>query len=208
MIHDDPRFIEAVTRTVGTIEKSTTAEVVVVAATRSAPWLGRSIGAGAAAAWLAYLLANLLPLHFEPLLLALELPLLGLAVGAAVHRFPRLLAPLISSSAATDAVAQAASAAFHDEVVHGTRARTGVLIYVSAVEQRVAVRADGGVEAAVPPGVWATLPWCGSPSAPGPEHLDAFLTGLDTLGRALAEHLPANEDDNPDELPDAPRIRR
>ena len=106
-----------------------------------------------------------------------------------------------------DLVALAAAAAFTEEVVHGTRDRTGLLIYVSGIENHVSVIADGGIEARVPPGEWASLPWCGAAAEPGPRELDAFLNGLRAIGRSLAVHLPADPDDNPDELPDAPRVR-
>lgn len=207
MLHTDPRFVESVTRVVGEIEQSTSAEVVVVAASRSArhAWVGAA--AGAAAAWLLLMFMVVLPWDFSAGWMLLELPLVGGLVAYLVPRSQKVMDKLLPPDQGRAIVARAAAAAFTEEMVHGTRDRTGLLVYISGIEGRVSVLADGGIEAQVPPGEWAALPWCGEKAAPGPRDLDAFLNGLRTIGRTLAVHLPANPDDNPDELPDAPRVR-
>ncbi len=207
MLHTDPRFVESVTRVVGEIEQTTAAEIVVVAASRSAShaWLGAACGA--AAAWLAMVLMVALPWHFSEVGMLFELPLLGGLVAWAVPRSERAMEKLLPPQNGRDAVAKAAAAAFTEELVHGTRDRTGLLVYISGIENRVSVIADGGIEACVPPGEWAGLPWCGDKASPGPRDLDAFLNGLRVIGRTLEAHLPADPHDNPDELPDAPRVR-
>lgn len=207
MLHTDPRFVESVTRVVGEIEQTTSAEVVVVAAARSASHAGIGALAGAAAAWLAMLLMVVLPWDFAPGWMLVELPLLGGLVGVVTTRSRRALERLLPPHRARAVVARAAAAAFTEELVHGTRDRTGLLVYLSGVEGQVSVIADGGIEAQVPPGEWATLPWCGAGAAAGPHDLDAFLNGLRVIGRTLATHLPADPHDNPDELSDAPRVR-
>lgn len=207
MLHSDPRFVESVTRVVGEVEKATSVELVVVAATRSASHAGSGALAGAVAAWLAMLLMVLLPWDFSPYWMLLELPLIGGVMAALVPRSRWLMARLLSPKVASECVARAAAAAFTEELVHGTRDRTGLLIYVSGIEGHVSVIADGGIEACVPPGEWAALPWCGAKALPGPKDLDAFLNGLRTIGTTLANHLPASPDDNPNELPNAPRVR-
>lgn len=207
MLHTDPRFVESVTRVVAEIERTTSAELVVVAAGRSASHAGRGAVCGVVAAWLALLLMVILPIDFAAEWLLIELPILGGLVAWFVPRNERVLQKVLPKAAARDVVARAAAAAFTEEVVHGTRDRTGLLIYVSGIENHVSVIADGGIEARVPPGEWASLPWCGAAAEPGPHELDAFLNGLRAIGRSLAVHLPADPDDNPDELPDAPRVR-
>ena len=207
MLHTDPRFVEAVTRVVGEVETTTTVEVVVVAAARSDAHARVGALAGAAAAWLAMLLMIVLPWDFSPMWMLVELPLVGGLVAALVPRSEAIMGKLLSQKAAADCVARAAAAAFTEELVHGTRARTGMLVYISGIEGRISVIADGGIEARIPPGEWAALPWCGANASPGPKDLDAFLNGLRTIGRTLAVYLPASPDDNPDELPDAPRVR-
>ncbi len=207
MLHTDPRFVDAVTRVVAEIETTTSAEIVVVAAARSGSHRGLGALCGAAVAWLALAFIIVVPWQFSEAWLLLELPLVGGLVAWFVPRSERIMDKLLPGAQARRAVADAAAAAFTEEVVHGTRKRTGLLIYLSGLENHVSVIADGLIEARVPPGEWAALPWCGAAAQPGPRELDAFLDGLRVIGRTLAVHLPADPDDNPDELPDAPRVR-
>lgn len=207
MLHTDSRFVSSVTRVVGEIEQTTSAEVVVVAAARSAAHVHVGALAGAAAAWLMLLFMVVLPWDFSAAWMLLELPIIGGLVAWFVPRSTRAMEKLLSPARADAAVARAAAAAFTEEMVHGTRGRTGLLVYISGIEGRVSVIADGGIEAHVPPGEWASLPWCGRAAAPGPHDLDAFLNGLRVIGRTLSVHLPADPDDNPDELSDVPRVR-
>ncbi|HCH66931.1 MAG TPA: hypothetical protein DFR83_29275 [Deltaproteobacteria bacterium] len=207
VLHTDPRFVESVTSVVAEIERTTSAEVVVVAAGRSHSHAALGVRCGVVAAWLALLCMVVVPWEFSPEWMLLELPVLGGLVAWFVPRSERVVRTLLPSARAQRLVARAAAAAFTEEVVHGTRDRTGLLIYLSGVENQVAVIADGGIEACVPPGEWAALPWCGAPARPGPKELDAFLEGMRAIGQTLAAHLPADPDDNPDELPDAPRVR-
>ena len=102
---------------------------------------------------------------------------------------------------------RAAHAAFHEEAVHGTRGRTGVLVYVSALEDAVVVLPDGGVEAHVPGAELAAIRWGEGADRAAPGSLEAFLAGLEALGAVLAAHVPPLEGDNPDEIPNAPRVR-
>ncbi len=208
MLQTDARFSAAVSAVVAEVERATSAELVVVAASRSAPYARVSALVGAVLAWIGLAFVLWSPLEFSGLWLPLELPVLGLGGAWLAHHSPQLLHRLVPPDEQRRAVAAAAAAAFHEESVHGTRARTGVLIYISALEDRVVVVADGGVESRLPPGRLAGLAWGGPGGPEGPGDLDHFLDGLRSLGGMLAEVLPADPDDNPDELPDAPRIRR
>ncbi len=216
MLQHDPRFSALVTRTVGELEQSTTAELVVVAATRSASHWTAALATGMVAAWLALLATIVLPVSFDPMWTLVELPLVAYGVARLTLRSPLVLRTVLGERRLDAAVSLAASAAFAEEHVHGTRRRTGVLIYLSGVEGRIRVVADGGVEAKVPPGIWAQHPWnrgsgnrsqSGVRTVPAPASLDEFIVSLRNLGSILAAHLPADPHDNPDELPDAPRIR-
>src|SRR5881409_52595 len=85
-----------------------------------------------------------------------------------------------------------------------THAENGVLIYLSLLERQLEIIADRGVLKAIPALRWndATfeLKKVGRNADP-----DIFVEAVRSLGRLLAEHLPATGE-NPNELADGPRI--
>ena len=88
-----------------------------------------------------------------------------------------------------------------------TRARTGVLIYVSDLERRVEVIADKGVESCVSPEDWGAfltdIKKVEEARAPAP----MLVESINKLGDILGRCLPATED-NPDEITNQPRRKR
>ena len=94
----------------------------------------------------------------------------------------------------------AARAAFVDHNVHMTRARTGVLVFVSWFERRVIVVADVGVPLDEIADRWEALAerLDGAIKKGNPE---TFLSSLRYFGAVLAEVLPRSPDDE-NELPD------
>lgn len=206
MLHTDEAFVDAVSAAVAEIEETTDAELVVVAAGRSGRYGVFAALVGVLVAWLALLFLLFSPFHFSGVWMPLELPLVGGVAAWAAHRSPALLRLLVPKARQRAAVDRAAAAAFHEEAVHGTRNRTGVLIYVSALEDRVVVLPDGGIDARVPRGEWNALRWGGKADPLAPGDLAHFLDGLRAAGTVLARHVPALGD-NPNEIPDAPRVR-
>ena len=204
VLHTDDRFADATEAAVTRIEGGTDAEIVVVAAPRSGSYRDVAVICGAAAAWALLVFAVVSPLWFSPLALLIEAPALGIFVAWAVHRSPAALRRLTGRDRRARQVAEAAAAAFHEEAVHGTRGRTGLLVYFSALEDRVVLLPDAGVEAVVPGAAWNAIRWGGEGAAPG--DLDHFLAGLGAVGDVLARHLPPTGG-NPDEIANAPRIR-
>ena len=83
-----------------------------------------------------------------------------------------------------------------------TRARTGVLIYVSMVDHIAEVVADEGIYAKVPPEFWGTTvaALVGGLRAGDPAR--GFIDAVALAGGVLAEHFPPEITDNPNELPD------
>ena len=192
---------DPVTRAVAAAEAGTSAEFVVVIA-------ARSVGA-AELFWPAAALAGLLGLGglaWSPWPLAaawwpVDAAALGALAGWLVGKAawaPRLL-PAARRRAACEV---AARAAFVEEVVHGTRARTGLLLYASRGEGEIVLVPDQGLLAAIPAERWAHLAREGA-GQPLDERLHRVLAAV---GRACAEALPRAEDDH-NELPDAPRRR-
>lgn len=201
MLHADARFHDAVEQAVGRLETETDAEIVVVAASRSGSY--RDVGFAIATAVTFGILLVLLaiPYSVHPWMLPVELGVTWLLTAwiTSGQWFLRLLVP---GSRQRDQVTEAARAEFHRESVHATPHRTGVLVYVSAMEGIVEVIPDLGIEGRIPAPVWKTA--C---EAFSHDDLDTFLAALDGLGALLSEHVPALEKDLVD-LPNAPRIRR
>lgn len=87
--------------------------------------------------------------------------------------------------------------------VTATRARTGVLIYVSHAERMAELVADEGISSRVDPAAW-TPPM--DALIAGLKHGDAgkgFRDAVALCADILAVHAPADADDNPNELPDS-----
>jgi putative membrane protein len=104
-------------------------------------------------------------------------------------------------------VRAAAGAAFHDERVWTTRARTGILIYVSLMERLAVVAADRGITEAVPAPDWNRIVLHLRSIGEAVDPARALLEGMREMGSVLARALPPTED-NPDELPNRPRSHR
>lgn len=188
------------------LEVHTDAELVVVASPRSGSYRDVALLAGAGAAWACLVFVLFSPWSFSGTWLPLELPLIGAATAWMVHRSPRLLRLLSSQERLHRQVSLAAAEAFHTEAVHGTRGRTGVLVYLSGLEDRVVIVPDAGIEAVVPGATWNDLRWGDGSDPAAPHDLEHFLSGLDQVGAVLAAAVPAT-DDNPDEISNAPRLR-
>ena len=207
MLHTDARFAETIERAVHEAEAKTDAEIIVVAASRSGSYRDLAIAVGALAALAALVFLLFSPLAFSPIYIPIDLVLvLGLAAWVA-DRSPALLRLVATRARKDRQVEEAAAAAFHQEAVHGTRGRTGVLVYVSALEDRVEVIPDAGVAARVPQGELNKVRWGPHPDGRTPGDLGQFVEGLKQLGAVLGTRIPALAD-NPDEVTNAPRIRR
>ena len=104
------------------------------------------------------------------------------------------------------AVVDEADAAFLHEEVFATRARTGVLVFISVFERSVFVIGDKGFSKVVDPNYWSDLGLrladdfsVGSPG-------QSFFEVLDDMARNIAPKFPLTGD-NPNELHDDLRRR-
>lgn len=198
MLRADQTFVDAVEAAVGRVEARTDAEIVVVVAARSSRWMARRYLVGAALGFAVLAFAVYGPTAVPAFWLPVDVAL-AFGLGAWLPgRFPRLLRPALGADERTVVAHRAAHAAFHTEEVHSTRARTGVLVYLSVLEERVVVLPDNGVTEFVPPGL-LEVPWV-------LDSTESVVAGLEALAEPLAAHLPATHD-NPDELPNRPRVR-
>ena len=99
--------------------------------------------------------------------------------------------------------AQRASAGFHQHGLSRTKARNGVLLFISRLEHRVIVLADSGVDGALDADEsWqdvVSLVLAGIRKA---RLADGIVSGVENIGAILARHMPAPPR-NLDELPTA-----
>lgn len=200
MLQQDNALAERITATVKDIEARTSAELVVVVAARSdayaeAAWIG-----GAALGWLTLAFLVWSPVPFEASWWPLDVGMVGGLGGWFVSRGRHLRRWLTPAARRAARVAEAARSAFVEEAVQGTRAHTGVLVYVSVLEEAVVLLPDEALLGRIPRARWNEV------------HLDArdadrLERSLRALGDKLATWLPPVEGDNPDEIADAPRFR-
>jgi putative membrane protein len=200
MIHTDPRFSQAVARKVAEIEKTTDAELVVISAAKSGSYadVAQVLAGVCSFATLGILL--LLPWEVPPMLALADLVLVWALVGWVGGRHP-VSARLAGESRRRAQVHAAAAAEFHQELVHATERRYGLLVYLSAWEGEVELLPDVGLQVRIPRGMWAE-----ATTALSTADLERFLAGLDEVGKVLAEHVPATTERQVD-LTNTPRIR-
>jgi len=153
--HVGTRFLDSEARTafaraIETIETASSVEVVVAVRRRSARYPhAHAIVAGLAA--FAGLAAMLYADHAFALSSILIDPFVAAALGAgAVALAPQLERVLTPASVLRARVATAARATFVERGVHATIGRSGLLVYVSWLERRVALVADLGLLRALP----------------------------------------------------------
>jgi len=200
MIHANEQFSDAVEKAVTEIEELTDAEVVVVAAERSGHY--RDLAAVGATGFTLIALLGMMAVPFEvsPFMVVIDLILVWIA-AAWLANGQWAIRRLASADRRDAHVREAAAAEFHREAVHATPGRIGLLIYVSALEGRVEIISDVGLEARIPRGRWAA-----AASEFSHDDLEHFIAGLKRVGTVLADGCPPTEGKKVD-LPNAPRVR-
>jgi putative membrane protein len=112
----------------------------------------------------------------------------------------RLRLALVPRSLRRARAREAARRAFWSRGLSRTRARTGVLLYLSLAERHAEIVADLGVLGRIPQEAWDGI-LADLVPALGRGEVEAGLTAaVERVGARLADHLPAGPDD-PDELP-------
>ncbi len=200
MIHANEKFSDAVEKAVSEIEELTDAEVVVVAAERSGHYRDLAAVGASGLALIGLVVMMAVPFEVSPFMVALDLGMVWV-LAAWLANGQWAIRRLASSDRRDAHVREAAAAEFHREAVHATPGRTGLLIYVSALEGRVEIISDVGLEAKIPRGKWAK-----AATEFSHDDLDHFVSGLKRVGAVLAECCPPTEGKKVD-LPNAPRIR-
>jgi putative membrane protein len=196
----DEGFAGAVEDAVARIERTTDAELVVVAAARSGSYVDVAMIAASVASILLLAAIVFLPFDFHPAFVVVEMAVAWPILAWAFHQ-RAFLALVTPAARRARQVREAAEAEFVREAVHGTPNRSGILVYLSAFEDRVEVIPDLGVQGLIPPGELSAA-ITGIPCDPA-----GFVAGLDRLGALLAKRVPHTAASDDVDLPNAPRIR-
>jgi putative membrane protein len=200
----DKAASDAIARTVADIEKETNAEIVVVVRGRSGTYRHADYLFGAIVSFIGLILILFSPWEFHVYWIPFDVVALFLA-GAWVSSRGDFLRRLFTTKAFQKKAARAGAAAmFYEAGIANTSAENGVLIYLSLLERQLEIIADRGILTCVPPLKWnhAVYELKESAKQPTPAML---IDGLNSLGKLLAEHVPATGE-NPNELADGPRI--
>jgi putative membrane protein len=183
---------------VETIENASAAEVVVAVRRRASRYPHAHALVGAVAAFAALAVMLYAAQSFSILAVLLD-PFAAAAVAAAlVELAPPIQRWLTPARVRAAHVTRAARAAFVERGVSNTTGRSGILVYVAWLEQRIALVADSGLVAADfdAPAAERTL------QVELPRGGAAVARALAKLAPQFARALP-HRDDDVNELPDA-----
>lgn len=131
----------------------------------------------------------------------IELQLVVFVLLAAALRWPPIKMRLVPHAVQRLHASRRAQEQFHAQLLHRTRERSGVLLFVSVAEHYVEVIADEGIHARVPTGTWHTLVDSFTARIKAGQIGAGFVEAVSAIGGHLHTHFPA-EAGNPNELPD------
>lgn len=190
---------ERIAAAITEVERGTAAEIVVAEEVRSDDYadvrLGWAFGLGLAGAGVVHLGWPWLEAGW---LLAAQLGVL-FTVGV-LSSLPVVLRGLLPRGRAKEAVDRAARLAFMEHAVFRTRDRTGVLIFLSALEHRVVILGDEGIHARVQSSGWDALVAELVAAIRAGRAGDGVCQVVALLGGKLSEAAPIRPDDE-NELP-------
>lgn len=189
--------IEAAIRAV---ESRTGGELIaVISRASSSYWLIAFMGATAGA-----LLTPIIVALADPMASWRETYQYQLAVSMALFillRWRRLAMLLVPVAVKRRLAARLARQQFYALNLHETKARTGILLFVSEAERYVEILADRGIDGKAPPGTWAAIVERFTTEVRAGRTAEGFLAAVAACGAQLAEHSPRSADDR-NELPD------
>ena len=195
---------EALAQAVRDIEKNSDAEIVIVVRGRSGTYRHADYLCGAIIALAGLVFVLFSPFEFHTYWVPIDVLALFIAGAFVSSRTDFIRRALTGKGFRAQAARTGAAAMFYEAGIANTSAENGLLIYLSLLERRLEVIADRGILKAVP-----ALKWNNSVfelkrigKTPEPENL---VKAVRDLGCLLAEHMPATGE-NPNELPDGPRI--
>jgi len=151
---------------------------------------------GIAAVAITWILAQKVHFSAAGAALALGLPaVLGLFAGGAVlgfalvHVAPTFGVWFTTKAQRRDAVERRARTAFYDLGIHDTRAKTGILVFVSVLEKQATVVADAAVRTQLPEERWSHLEDIVAGAFARKQAVDGLLRAVEYAGELLEEYL-------------------
>jgi putative membrane protein len=114
---------------------------------------------------------------------------------------PRIRRRIVPDAIAAERTRRQAYEQFLAHGVHLTEDRTGVLIYVTPIDQRVEIVADVGIHSKVGQAAWEELAEEISGAARQAHLVDGIVNAIRKAGAMLAQHFPPTAA-NPNELSD------
>ncbi|MHC5039391.1 MAG: TPM domain-containing protein [Planctomycetota bacterium] len=200
----DPDLLGRIEKAVADAEKGTSAEIVVVITPQSGSYLDRELLFGVAIGLVALAFLIFSPWAFHPALAFVDF-LLAFGLATLVCNRVSLLKGFVVRERRREKNVTAGSLiSFVHEGVGATRERNGILVFASLFEGAVRILPDFGIEGKVGESEWnRILQEIGRPSSG--EMGEAILGVTERVGKVLAGAFPPGEE-NPDEIPNAPRI--
>lgn len=195
-----PQQAKRIAQTIGTVEKTTAGELVVMVLPRSDRYDGPR--ALITALWTVALAAGAIlwaPWQLDPLWIAFAQLPLAAAIWMLLGWAP-LLRLVLPRSRVHTAVHARALQAFVERGVHQTRDRSGLLIFLSELEQRVEIIGDSGIHERIGDEGWAARVSHIVTAIRTNRAADGIIEVIEALGQVLAEHFPPRPDDR-NELP-------
>ncbi len=184
------------------VEAESSVEVVIAVRPASVDLRSVDLLGGAGCAFAVLLFTLFAPPTFSLLAIAIATVVSFAAGTAGMTAAPGLRRSFASSARLRDGVRQAARACFVELGVHGTRGRTGVLVYVSLAEERVALVADLGVHGAMAQGLAILaepIESVGRTDGFDAAAVEQLAAAIEGFGAGVRHNLPRADDDR-DEL--------
>lgn len=185
---------DTVAAAVQKVELVTSAELVVAVRARSGAWRDPAYLVGFLMALSSLLALLYLPQEFALWLFPVDVATVFILSTAAMMFLPGVRAALYPKAAKQQAALMAARAAFVELGIDKTRARTGVLVFVSALERQVEVVPDAGVPVVKLGAQWTA--WVERlRAAVKAADFAAFVEAVEAAGPVLSGALPRGHDD-------------
>lgn len=194
----DAEVTSAITAAIRDVERCSCAEVVVEVRARSGSYAQVDARFASLVAFLALLVLLFSPWTFAPVWVAIDVVIVW--VVALFVRSDNARHLMTTNKERETQVRTAAAAAFHERGVANTSGETGVLVYLSVMEQKLELLADRGILESVPSLEWNRLADEVRGREATPETLADAVRALTPL---LEKHLPLREGDV-DELCNVP----
>ncbi|MBI5655683.1 MAG: hypothetical protein HZC44_02195 [Geobacter sp.] len=186
---------ERISLCVATAESGTSGEIAIMIVDESDRYREAGLAGALFLSAFVALSAALLTSHvtiwsYLPMMVLLLFPSLWL-----FRRFPRLKRPFAGRRRIAEAVRQRAVRAFYEKGLYRTRDETGILIFMSLLEQKVWILGDRGINELIDPAAWHGFAQELATGMAQGKGCDALCSVIGQCGAELSKHFPRCADD-------------